>query len=70
MTDRYLTLTVVLENEIREVDAEALIGAIRQLRGVINVKGDVADINSYMAITRARTELTKRLWKALKDEEK
>lgn len=35
MTDRYHTLTVVLERDMRDDDAAALIAAIGQLRGVI-----------------------------------
>jgi hypothetical protein len=57
MTDRYNALTVVLEENIREDDAEALIGAIRQLKGVQDVVPNVADINSVVADSRARLEL-------------
>jgi uncharacterized protein YeeX (DUF496 family) len=57
MTDRYNALTVVLEENIREDDAEALIAAIRQLRGVQDVVPNVADINSVVADSRARLEL-------------
>ncbi len=57
MTDRYNALTVVLEENIRDDDAEALISAIRQLRGVLDVKPNVADVNSMVADSRARLEL-------------
>ena len=43
MTDRYSSLTVVLERDIRDDDAEPLIAAIRQLRGVLRVVPKVAD---------------------------
>lgn len=33
MTDRFHTLTVVLEHDMRDDDAQALISAIGQLRG-------------------------------------
>lgn len=43
MTDRFNALTVVLEKDIREDDAQALLSAIGQLRGVLTVSGNVAD---------------------------
>lgn len=54
MTDRYNTLTVVLERDIREDDAEALLSAIRMMRGVLTVEGNVADPGEYMAEERAK----------------
>lgn len=65
MTDRYNTLTVVLEMDIREDDAEALLAAIRQLRGVLSVSGNVADPTTYMAEERAKRELGEKLWQVL-----
>ena len=61
MTDRFHSLTVVLERDIREDDAEALMGAIKTLRGVLSVRGEVADMTSVMAEDRARRELGQRL---------
>ena len=68
MTDRYCTLTVVLSKEIRDDDAENLINAILQLKGVADVKGDVADPQDYMAITRAKHELHMKLICLLKND--
>lgn len=65
MTDRYHTLTVVLGNDIRTDDAEALIQAIQQLRGVISVVGAVSDMGSHMAEQRARHVLGTKLWEVL-----
>ena len=65
MTDRYNTLTVVLEKDIRDDDAEALLTAIRQLRGVLSVSGNVADLTAYMAEERAKRELGDKLWQVL-----
>jgi hypothetical protein len=58
MTDRYHTLTVVLEDNIRVDDAESLMAAIRHLRGVLDVTGVVADLDSHMAEARVRRELS------------
>lgn len=68
MTDRFQALTVVLEDDVRSDDAEALISAISQLRGVLNVTGNVADLGSHVAQIRARQELTQKLLAALRPE--
>jgi len=65
MTDRFHSLTVVLEKDIRSDDAEGLIQAIRHMRGVISVSGNVSDIVHYMAQERARHELGKKLLEIL-----
>lgn len=65
MTDRYNTLTVVLEKDMRDDDAEVLLVAIRQLRGVLSVTGNVADPAAYTAEERARRELGEKLWQVL-----
>lgn len=46
MTDRYYALTVVLEEALREDDAENLITAIKQLRHVRSVSPIVADLST------------------------
>ena len=61
MSDRFHSLTVVLEKDMRDDDAKSLIQAIKQLRGVINVTGNVANIESHMAEERARHELSKQI---------
>ena len=61
MTDRYHSLTVVLENNLRTDDVEPLMNAIRQLRGVLKVSGEVSDVNSHMAELRARADLGQRV---------
>lgn len=67
MTNRFHSLTVVLEKDIREDDAEALMAAISQLRGVLNVTGEVSTPETYMAVERARHEIKLKLYSALKD---
>jgi len=61
MTDRYSTLTVALEKDIREDDAQALIDAIRMLRGVADVAGNVYDSAQWLAETRVRRDLGERV---------
>lgn len=65
MTDRYHSLTVVLAQDIRDDDAEALMSAIKQLRGVLTVTGKVADLDSHMAHERARADLGEKIWTVL-----
>lgn len=66
MTDRYNALVVVLDRDIREDDAEFLISAIKMLRGVASVQGNVSDISSLLAEERAvnvwREKIRKVLW--------
>ncbi len=61
MTDRYNALTVTLERDMRDDDAEGLIAAILCMRGVIGVTGHVARIEDHVAAERARDELRKAL---------
>lgn len=65
MTDRYKSLKVVLETETRDDDCEALMDAIRMLRGVLKVVGNVAHPEHYDAKEMARREFEKKLWDAL-----
>ncbi len=61
MTDRYHTLTVVLERDTRDDDCKALMEAITRFRGVLSVEGNVADPVSLMAEERARHDLGQKL---------
>ncbi len=61
MTDRYHALTVTLERDIREDDAEHLINAIKMMRGVLDVSGEVSSIETHMAEERARHELGQKI---------
>jgi len=62
MTDRFHSLTVVLERDTRDDDCESLILAIKQLRGVMSVTGTVATPDSHMAEQRALMTLRKKLY--------
>lgn len=65
MTDRYHALTVVLENNIREDDAQPLIIAIKMLRGVLSVEPHLSNIDVHVAEDRARHKLISEMWKIL-----
>lgn len=66
VTDRFHSLTVVLDRNIRSDDAEPLINAIRLLTGVQSVAANVADPSHYVAETRVRFELREKLFELLK----
>lgn len=66
MTDRINAITVVLENDIRDDDAEALLNAIRMIRGVLSVEPHIADsISATVTEMRIRNDLRKQLYQII-----
>lgn len=65
MTDRLAGLTVTFAQDVREDDAEAIIDAIRMVKGVSGVAPLVADWHLHIATDRARTDLRKQLAEVL-----
>lgn len=65
MTDRVSAFIVVLKQDIREDDAEAIAQAIGQLRGVLTVQPHMADASTGIAEARVRHELSQKLWGVL-----
>ena len=62
MTDRYSALTVTLEHDLRDDDAQALINAIKQLRFVLDVQPHTADpMEQSVAEMRLKTELYEKI---------
>jgi hypothetical protein len=58
MTDRVVSLTVILDQEYRVDDVERLVEAIQMIRGVAHVeKGPVASVDTWFALTNVRQEL-------------
>jgi len=70
MTDCIHSITVVLKENVRVDDAESILNAIRMVKGVISAKGNVADIDSHMAESRARVAIHTQLFEALYPGEK
>ena len=68
MTDRLNAITVVLDHDIRDDDAEPLLNAIRMLRGVLEVTPHVADYASHVAESRARQAWRERILKILRED--
>lgn len=65
MTDRYNAFLVVLEQDLREDDAEATLTALKQIKGVLSVEPHVASFEDHIAEARVRAELVEKLWQAL-----
>ena len=66
MTDRFHSLTVALDHDMRADDAEVLMDAIRCLRWVVGVTGNVVGLDLWTAEMRVRSELRIKLFEALK----
>ena len=65
MTDRIHSITIVLEKDMRVDDAEAILTAVRQLRGVIAADGNVTNGTEYVIESRIRRDFGERLWHVL-----
>lgn len=62
MTDRLKGVWVAFDHDIRDDDAEPLINAIRQLRGVLSVEPSISDPSDWNARQRVHHELAEKLW--------
>jgi hypothetical protein len=61
MTTRLKGVLVTFEDDIREDDAEAMIGAIRMVKGVLTVAPVPASFEDDMARDRVRAEFRDKL---------
>lgn len=66
MTDRYNHITVVLEKEMREDDAETVLKAISMIKGVLIVTPNVANPRDHMIKEQAKHELLSKIYGLLK----
>ena len=67
MTDRIKGLVVTLDKDYREDDVEAIVGAIRMIKGVANVHLNVTDMDDHINRQRIRAELVEKLFEVLKE---
>jgi len=65
MTDRLKGLTVAFDRDIREDDAEAIVSAIKMIKGVLDVQPSYATSEDWMNRCRIRDELGTALWEIL-----
>ena len=66
MTDRHAGYIVTLEQDVREDDAEAIINALRMVRGVGSVEPIVSDHRNHIGEKRARLDMERRLFAVLR----
>jgi len=67
MADRLNALTVSLDRDIREDDAEVIINAIKAIRGVNGVTGNIVDPDSFVAQLRANSLVKEKLFALMDD---
>jgi len=65
MTDRINAFLVVLDEELREDDAENTITALKQIKGVIGVEKAVENSSLMIAKMQIRNEMTAKLLEVL-----
>jgi len=61
MTQRVNSITVVLEEPIREDDCDNILVAIRMISHVLSADLDVADVTQFIAESRVKSELARKL---------
>ncbi len=62
MTDRFNALVVVLDRDYRSDDAQAILDAIRMIKGVVAVEGNVLKPDDFIARVRVREEIREKIW--------
>ena len=63
MTDRHSGYVVVLQEDLREEDAEAVLNALRMTKGVLSVEPIVADFTAgTIAAMRVQSEIRAKLY--------
>ena len=70
MSDRYNAITVVLEKDTRDDDAQDILTALRMIKGVVDAKPNIVNLDSFVADARARQELGSKLFEVLYDKYK
>ena len=68
MTDRHAGYIVTLSRDIREDDAEAVITALKMVKGVVGVEALVADPGLHMAEMRIGTEVRQKLYQFIQEQ--
>lgn len=61
MTDRHAGFVVTLAQDVREDDAEAVIAALRMVKGVVDVQPVAGDYGLHIAEVRAEERWRERI---------
>lgn len=62
MTERHSGYVVTLTQDIREDDADAILNALRMVKGVLSVEPVVGEPASFVTETRVRSEIREKLF--------
>lgn len=68
MSDRTSVLTVVLDRDYRVDDIKEVINAILMIKTVAEVRHDITNVETYVAYSRARLDLEKIMFEAIRKE--
>jgi hypothetical protein len=68
MTDRHAGYIVTLSNDIREDDAEAVITALKMVKGVVGVEPVLADSSVHVAEMRIGSEVRQKLYQFIQEQ--
>jgi hypothetical protein len=67
MADRHSGYIITLSGSVREDDSEAILNAIRMIKGVAAVQPIVDDITGMMARAQVRSEVRDKLYVAVSE---
>lgn len=65
MTDRIRHVTITLDKDYRDDDAEAILSAIKMIKGVGSVKPNIVEGGEDLAREAVRVDLEGKLYRAL-----
>lgn len=65
MTDMINSLLVIFEKDIREDDVEAIVDAVKMIKGVISVTKNTSSFENEIAEARALQYYREKLWDIL-----
>ena len=69
MTDRYKSILVELDREIRDDDAESLLIALKMIKGVWRVKPYVMGAEDYSSYAKGCHDTKMKLYKLIAEED-
>lgn len=67
MTDRLNGVTITFEKDIRDDDAEAILNAMRMIRGVAHVEPNIVTSEDWMAQMQVKTDIRTKLYDFIKN---
>lgn len=67
MTDRHAGYLVTLAKDVREDDAEAIVTALKMVKGVLTVEPITSDGEIRIGYQRARREISTKIFELLRE---